>query len=178
MNKPYRLHTSDQLVLEAAEQLLRRIATSNCITHAQLVSIAKVQHVLSQLPRATRSVHVTVSISWSINRDGARGSSGWQFSVADNELTLYCGGSEYTEGVGSDSFTTMSWSAYAGRSTDYDGSWDSKWMVSQYPGSLDEVPSFPLGECDISVEDDDNPLLWDSDDPDGDCEESSAGADA
>jgi len=175
MNKPYRLNTLDQLVIEAAGQLLRRIATSNCISPAQLVSIAKVQHVLSKLPQVNEDVCVTVGLSWSVNQDGNRGSSGWEFTVADGELSLYCGGSECTEGVGSDSFTTMSWSAYPGQETDYDGSWDSAWMGSQCSGALDAGTGFPLCECHVSVHDEDNPLLSDGDVSDDDGEEDSFG---
>lgn len=174
MNKPYLLHPRDRLVLEAVGKVLERIAASNCISSAQLVSIAKVQHVLSKLPRVTEEVRVTISLSWSVNQDGNRGSSGWDFTVADGELNVHCGGSEYTEGVGSDSFTTMSWSAYPGHETDYDGSWDSAWMGSEYPGALDAGTGFPLGECHISIYDEDNPLLSDEDEPDDDVEEDSA----
>jgi hypothetical protein len=159
---------TDQLVLEAVGQILQRIAVSNCIRPAQLVSIAKVQHVLSKLPRVAEDVCVTVSLSWSVNQDGNRGSSGWTFTAADGDLSLSCGGSEYTEGVGSDSFTTMSWSAYPGRETDYDGSWDSEWMGSQEPGALDACTGFPLGECHISIHDEDNALLSDDDERDDD----------
>jgi hypothetical protein len=71
------------------------------------------------------------------------------------------GGSEYTEGVGSDSFTTMSWSAQLGERADYDGSWDDSWM------QRDEYADSPVHSEDfrgfsISVEDDDNELLFDT----------------
>lgn len=166
MNKPYRLARTDRLVLAAVGRLLQRIASSNCITPAQLVSVAKLQHVLSKLPHVTEDVRVTVSVAWSVNQDGNRGASGFTLTADDGDLSLSCGGSEYTEGVGSDSFTTMSWSAYPGYETDYDGSWDSDWMGSQEPGALDAGTGFPLAECHISVCDEDNSLLSDDDEPD------------
>ena len=78
--------------------------------------------------------------------------------VAGVELHLDCGGSEYTEGVGSDSFTTMEWSAYPGRRTDYDDSWDSAWMQHDYYSNR-PVCTENFSDCEVSVEDDDNPLL-------------------
>lgn len=41
--------------------------------------------------------------------------------------------------------------------------------------AVNDLTGFPLNECDISVEDDDNPLLGDRDDPEEDGEEDSAG---
>jgi hypothetical protein len=129
---------------------------------AQLVSVAKVLHVLSRLPRATKSVCVTIELSWQIEQAGGFSSSGWQFSVGSDWLTLSIGGSDYNESVGSDSFTTMSWSAQPGERTDYDGSWDDSWM-KQDEYSDTPVHSEDFRDCSISVDDDDNELLFHSD---------------
>lgn len=142
MESKYQLNSTDLQVLAAVGRVLKQLVTSERISPAQLVSIAKVQHALLRLPRVTEGVCVTTGISWKINPEGCGGSSGWQFSVSDDGLELHCGGSEYTEGVGSDSFTTMSWSARPGRWSDYDGTWDESWM-----GPNDQGNSQPISFC-------------------------------
>jgi hypothetical protein len=169
MSTTYRFDAADQRVLAAIEQLVRRLISSGRLRPGQLVSVAKILHVLVNLPRVTEDVFVTVSISQRITQEGCGGTSGWQFSVSGDELTLDCGGSEYTEGVGSDSFTTMWWWARPGQSTDYDGSWDSAWMHDDYSGG--SVSAEDFSDCEVSVEDDDNPLLFEPDEDDCDVKE-------
>ena len=165
MSKLYRFNETDKQVLLAVGNLLRRLIASGRLRPAQLVTIAKVQHVLSRLPSATDGVTATIEISWRISYDGSSGSSSWQFSVGREWLNLSCGGSEYTEGVGSDSFTTMDWSARAGERTDYDGRWDDRWM-ERYEGYSDPpAHSSDFSNCTISVDDDDNPLLFEPEEP-------------
>ena len=124
MRERYIFRKRDQQVVQAVERLLKRLVRSSVLEAAQLVSVAKVLHVLSRLPRATENVCVTVGLAFRVQQEGCSSSSNWQFSVGSDWLNLSVGGSEYTEGVGSDSFTTMSWSAQPGERADYDGSWD------------------------------------------------------
>ena len=124
----YCLNETDKQVLAAAERLLKELAATKSTRPAQLASITKVVNVLSRLPRVAEDISVTIEVSWRPKEAGRRGSSSWQFSVAGDFLELSCGGSEYIEGVGSDSFTTMEWSAHPGQRTEYDGRWDTVWM--------------------------------------------------
>jgi hypothetical protein len=168
MTSKYRLNDRDLQILAAVGRMLKRLVASESVRPAQLVTIAKVQHVLSRLPLVTEGVCATIDISWRINEEGCRATSGWQFSVGDDSLTFSCGGSEYTEGVGSDSFTTMSWSASPGERSEYDGTWDESWMGPDDQGYSEADTFRSLHECDISVEDDENSLLSEADDSDED----------
>lgn len=159
MNYLYRFNATDKQVLAIVGQILKAIAASRSTRPAQLVTVAKVLHVLSRLPRVTKSVHATIELSMRIKQEGCSSSSSWQFSAGEGWLVLSCGGSEYTEGVGSDSFTTMTWSAQPGQRTEYDGGWDSYWMGSAGQSEADASSFSDLGECEISIDDDDNLLL-------------------
>jgi hypothetical protein len=164
MDELYLFNETDKQVLAAVERLVKRLAASKNTRAAQLVSVAKVLHVLSCLPRATKGVCVTIEISYRINQEGGWNTSNWQFSVGEDWLELSCGGSEYTDAVGSDSFTTMSWTARPGERTDYDGSWDDSWMERDDEGYSDPaLNAEDLSDCTISIDDDDNPLLLDKD---------------
>jgi hypothetical protein len=164
MNEPYRLNKADLQVLAAIDRLLKRLAASKSIRPAKLVSVAKVLHVLSRLPRVTEGVCVTIEISYQIKQEGCGSSSVWHLFVGEDSMALSCGGSEYTEGVGSDLFTTMTWEAQPGERTDYDGSWDESWMERDDEGYSDPaVFAEDLCGCKISIDDDDNPLLFDDD---------------
>lgn len=164
MNESYRLNKADQQVLAAIDRLLKRLAVSKAIRPAQLVSVAKVLHVLSRLPRVAEGVCVTIEISYQIKQEGCGSSSVWHLFVGEDSMALSCGGSEYTDAVGSDSFTTMSWTARPGERTDYDGSWDDSWMERDDEGYSDPaLNAEDLSDCTISIDDDDNPLLFDKD---------------
>jgi len=63
----------------------------------------------------------------------------------------------------------MYWSASPGERSDYDGEWDDSWMGPNDEGYSDAAP-FSISGCAITVEDSDNPLLYDCED-DG-CDES------
>jgi hypothetical protein len=158
----YRLNETDKQVLAAVERLLKELAATKSTRPAQLVSITKVLDVLSRLPRVTEDIFVTLEVSWRPKGEGGRGSSSWQFSVAGDCLELSCGGSDYSEGVGSDSFTTMEWSAHPGQRTEFDGRWDAVWMGDE-GGYSGHSPFHDLDECDVSIDDDDNSLLLEED---------------
>ena len=159
MSERYIFEERDQQVIRAVVRLLKQLARSEVLEPAQLVSVARVLHVLSRLPRVTESVCVTIELSWRTGQEGCSSSSVWQFSVGSERLTLSIGGSEYTESVGSDSLTTMSWSAQPGQRTGYDGSWDDSWMKQDEEYSDTPVNSEDFRGCSITVDDDDNELL-------------------
>lgn len=161
MSSPYRLSKADKQVIAAIESLLKQLSRAEDIKPAEMVSVAKVLHVLSRLPRVTEGVSVTIEISYRVNREGGSSSSIWHFFAGEDLLALSCGGFEYTDGVGSDTFTTMSWEAHPGERTEYDGSWDDAWMERDNDGNSDpSADSSVTGNRTISVEDDDNPLLF------------------
>lgn len=166
MSERYILPKRDLQVVRAVERLLKRLVRSGVLDPAQLVSVAKVLHVLSRLPCATESVCVTVELAWRTEQEGSSSSSTWQFSVGSDWLDLSIGGSEYTGSVGSDSFTTMSWSAQPGVRPARDGGWDESWMEEDEDTDA-PVHSEEFRGCSISVDDDDNELLRDDDSSEG-----------
>ena len=162
MSHRYIFGKRDQQIIRAVERLLKRVVRSGVLEASRLVSVAKVLHVLSRLPRATGSVCVTIELAFRTKQEDCSSASSWRFSVGSDWLNLSVGGSEYTEAVGSDSFTTMTWSAQPGKRTDYDGSWDESWM-EQGEDSEEPVHADDFRSCSVSIEDDDNELLYDSD---------------
>lgn len=87
----------------------------------------------------------------------------WQLSASDDALELSCGGSEYTKECGSDLYTSMEWSLRPGKRAEVNGTWDRAWMQED---EYSDKPIYGLDfeECAISIEDDENPLLYDQDD--------------
>jgi hypothetical protein len=63
VSEQYEFNPNDRDLLRAAEALLKKVAAADTTKPAELVSIAKLQHVLSVLPRVTSGVEVSVSVS-------------------------------------------------------------------------------------------------------------------
>lgn|GEM_PF-6464828 len=162
MSETYRLNGTDKNVVEAVKLQLSRLVSSGEINTAQLASIAKVQRVLLQLPSVTEGVYVTVGIAHRVRNAESGEMSYFQFVVAGEMLELTCGGSVYTKEFGSDSFTTMEWSITPGERSEYDNSWDDKWVGDELDRYEGRAPNhFNLRECVISVDGDGNRLLTD-----------------
>src|ERR1022692_844880 len=62
MPECYRFNSQDQDLIDAATVLLKEIVAFEKLCPAKLVSIAKLQHVLSRLPRVTPDLDVTISV--------------------------------------------------------------------------------------------------------------------
>jgi hypothetical protein len=62
MPRHYSVAESDRALLAAAAVLLKKVANAENLRPAELVSVAKLQHVLSRLPRVTPDLEVTVSV--------------------------------------------------------------------------------------------------------------------
>jgi hypothetical protein len=170
MNGKYKFNHADMQILGAIKGLLRKLAAPGSVAPAQLVTVAKVLHVLSRLPCSSENVQATIGISLRVKQEGCSSLSYCRFSVTEAQLDLTCGGSEYTEGEGSDSFTTMEWFARPGRQSEFNGTWDHAWMrEDEY--SYPPIPEFDFSSCEISVEDDDNPLLDEEEDAGEDIDE-------
>lgn len=159
MSEQYKFEDHDRKVIGALQTLLWKLMTANVLTPAKLISVAKVLHVLWQLPRPTKGVSVTIDIAYRIQQqEGISGGSSLTLSVEPELLSLECGESSYEEGCGSEAWITMSWSASLGERSDNDGSWDESWLGQL---SFDKSTSNDLSECTISIEDADNDLLSD-----------------
>jgi hypothetical protein len=162
MKPEYRLNAVDEQILDDIRRLLNRLVHSAKLRPEQMVSIAKIQHVLSRIPRPTSQVNVTLGLSYRARQEDCGSMSYWQLSVSEEALKLSCGGSEYTKECGSDSYTSMAWSLRPGKPAEFDETWDRAWMQED---EYSDVPIYGLDfeDCEISIEDDENPLLFDED---------------
>ena len=87
MPERYHLNAQDRDLVQAATILLKKAAAAETLRPAELVSVAKLQHVLSALPRVTPDLGVTVQVT------GARREFGeietwhyWEVAVEGDRL--------------------------------------------------------------------------------------------
>jgi hypothetical protein len=147
MPQKYRFNSEDKAVMFAVDGLVRRLIYSGRLQPAEIVSVARVLHVLSNLPSVNEDVSVTVELT--AKREGKGRFKSFRLSVS-NELHLEC--------ATRDGLMTMEWHAYPGRCTEHDEYWEAEWLPHFY-GS-DEPLALNLGDCEITVEDEDNALLF------------------
>lgn len=167
MSERYILSNRDLRVVQAMERLLKRLVRSEVLKPAQLVSVAKVLHVLSHLPRVNENVCVAVELAYHTERSGGSSSSIWRLSVGSDLLDLSVGGWDCSDAVGTDSHTTMSWTVQPGERPEFNGSWDDDWMQNCDDGGVG-VYAEDFRGCSVSIEDDDNDLLYELEPPEGD----------
>jgi hypothetical protein len=166
LTEPYKFNNTDRNIVEAAQLLLRKLCAPGTIRSAQLVTVAKLHHVLLTLPKVTYGVAASATISTRMKYAEIMTLSWWTFSVDEGKLSIECGGHEHDPAIGGDSYTTMSWSASPGEMTEYNDRWDEKWMVPDlgyYPDRNINI-DFASGEYTVEITDSDNPLLEDSED--------------
>jgi hypothetical protein len=163
MRELYRLNNEDLDILEAAKLLLRNMTELGVVRPAQLVTVAKLLHVLWVVPQVCESVSASISIATRMEFAGITSSSCWQFSANEGRLEVSTGGTEYDPAIGSDSYSTMEWSICPPEASDYNGVWDERWMVP----NLQYYPEHKLhidlrsGDYTFSIEDAENELLGD-----------------
>ena len=155
MPQNYRFDSEDKPIIFAIDGLVRRLIYSGKLRPAEIVSVAKILHVLVNLPSVNEDVSVTVELK--AKREGYGLFKSFRFSVS-NELYLEC--------ATRDGILTMEWHAFPGRRTERDEYWESEWMPHFY--SSDQPLALNLDDCEITVEDEDNPLLLEPDQDD--CE--------
>jgi hypothetical protein len=168
MPERYNLNARDRSLLQAATNLLKRVAAAETLRPAELVSVAKLLHVLSILPRVTSDLEVTVQVT------GPRREFGeietlhyWEVAVEGERLSISSGGHFFQPSTGGDSFTTMIWAAIPEEFSDLDDYRQSLWMVPDvlwFPDAVAGV-DFASGGYKIRVIDEDNSLLEDDEDP-------------
>jgi hypothetical protein len=177
MSEYYQFDANDDALLGAAVMLLKKAATADTTTPAQLVSVAKLQHVFSVLPRVTSGVDVSVLVACPRRHFGEIITHHWfELAVEGNRLEISSGGHFYQPSTGGDSFTTMSWTALPGELAELDDYRESLWMVPDVRSFPEGVESINLasGGYSIEVTDNDNALL----EHDGQAEDDKAGGEA
>jgi hypothetical protein len=168
MSERYQFDAKDHALLRAAATLLKKVAIAEGTKPAQLVSVAKLQHVLSLLPRATSEIDVTVSVS-SPRRDfpdEIETMHRWEVAVEGQRLSISSGGHFFRPSTGGDSFTTMNWAVIPEEASELSDYIESLWMVPDVLTFPDGVASidFASGGYTVEVTDEDNPLLEDNED--------------
>lgn len=163
MSEPYKFNDADEDILLAVGLLLRKLVAFGMIHPAQLVTVAKLLHVLSVRPHSTTVVTASISIDARYGPEGNKTWYGWKFTVEEGNLSVWCGGGDYDHVIGSAFYTTMTWSACPGQGSDYDGRWDERWMVPDltYNADADIDIDFASGDYAIGITDADNRLLAD-----------------
>jgi hypothetical protein len=163
MNERYKLGAKDEETLEAAASLLKKVASAGTTRPAQLVSVAKVLHVLSVLPRVTPEVTAFVSVSSPRRKFGdIETYHWWTVEVEEGRrLRIWSGGHYYQRSTGGDTFTTMSWRANTEEPAEMDDYREALWMVPGVPSFSEGVESIDLASEGYSIEivDHDNGLL-------------------
>jgi hypothetical protein len=147
MLQNFLFNSEDKPIISEVDGLIRRLIFSGRLQPAQIVSVAKVLHVLVNLPNVNEDVSVTVELT--SKREGNGRFKSFRLSVS-NELHLEC--------ETRDELLTMQWHAYPGRCTEHDEYWEAEWLPHFY-GS-DEPLALNLDDCEITVDDEDNPLLF------------------
>ena len=162
MNRRYQFNPRDGKLLWAASILLRKVMASGKISPAKMVTLAKLQHVLTVLPRAIDSVTASVSVSSPRHSFGeVETHHWWEFSIEEERLKISCGGHFYRPSTGDDSFTTMVLEAIPELPTaleDYSELHHIVPDLCSFAEGVDKL-NFSIGSYSLEVYDDDNALL-------------------
>lgn len=176
MSNRYQFIPRDAELLWSANVLLRKVIASGQIRPAQMVSLAKLQHVISILPLATESVTASVSVSCPRHKfEEIVTYHWWDFGIENGRLCITSGGHFYDPKSGGDTFTTMDWTAVPDEPAELSDYRDQLWMVPDIRSFSEGVESIDLSAegYSVTVLDYDNPLLdeQDEDDEEIDVEE-------
>ena len=171
MPEHYSFDKRDRALLTAAAALLKKVASAETLHPAELVSVAKLQHVLSILPRVAHNLEVTVSVV------GPRRKFGeietwhyWEIGIEGKQLSISSGGHFYQPSTGGDSFTTMNWTAVPEEPAelgDYRATLEMVPDVQSFPEAVAGI-EFASGAYRIEITDSENSLLEEDEDTDVD----------
>jgi hypothetical protein len=147
--------------------VLKKIANAESLRPAELVSVAKLQHVLSVLPRVTPDLEVTVSVITPRRRsDEIETWYYWDIGIEGERIFILGGGHFDQPSSGGDSLTIMNWTALPDQPSELDDYIGALWMVPDVQSFADAVAEFEFesGAYRIEVTDPHNSLLADGDD--------------
>jgi hypothetical protein len=153
----------DRALIASAAIFLRKVVTAESLQPAETVSVAKVLHVVSRLPKppaAQMSVMVTV-VSPRRNFGDVETRHWWEVGVKGDKILIANGGHLFTTSTGSDTFTTMLWTANPGVEPDFTDYRDHLAAVFKVKSFPDAIASLDLAndEYKVEINDSDNPLL-------------------
>src|ERR1035437_8319274 len=117
MSELYKFDSTDENIVLAAQLLLRNMAASRIIRPAELVTVAKLLHILTVLPRVTDGIIAYVYIANRMQVGELSTTFTWQLSVDEDRIGLSCGYDQYDPAIGGDHYETMRWFASPGKRT-------------------------------------------------------------
>jgi hypothetical protein len=160
----YNFNARDRALLAVAAILLTKVATAKMTRPAELVSVAKLQHVLSRLPRVTRGINVVVHVEGPRRKFGQiETRHSWDVAVENGLLSILNDGYFFQPSTGGDSFISMEWSAAPGKPAKFNDYRERLAIVPDvrsFPDAV-EIIDFASGAFAVEVMDPDNPLLED-----------------
>ncbi len=168
----YCLNRRDRALIACAEGLLRRLVATSFVKPAELVSIAKVLHMLSRLPKplaVTDETLISISVIGPHHHfDEIETYHWWDVKVEGEELSISSGGHFYRPSTGGDTFSTMSWQAVPGELPDFEDYREHLAIVPDVQSFPDAVAGidFADGGYKVEVNDLENSLLDEMDDSD------------
>lgn len=167
MRESYKFNSRDKDLIDAAALLLKEIVAFEKLCPAKLVSVAKVQHVLSRLPLVTPDLTVTISvIGPRHNSDEVETWHYWDVAIEGERLSISSGGHYYCPSTGGDSFTTMNWSAVPDEPAFFEDYREQLWMVPDFQSFPEGIAAIDFSSSSYRIEilDPDNSLLSESED--------------
>jgi hypothetical protein len=176
---PYIFGSEDLEFLNAAKLLLRKVLQWNRLTFAQLITVAKVSHVINRLPRPSSEIeYAKISVSSPEKSFGEiRTFHWWDVMIEGQSIRLSSGGHFYRPSTGGDTFTSVIWDAVPGVEAQLSDYSQQNAIVPDLRTYADGIESIdlPSGEYVVEVEDCDNVQLED-DQPAGSAEAAEDGA--
>ena len=170
----YEVSGFDLDLIAAAISLLNKMTFADALTSAQLVTVAKVQHAFSRIPRTTTVLNARIQIT------GPRCQFGdietyhwWTLAIEGHRISIDGGGHFYRPSSGGDSFTTMVWAVEPSGQAEFKDYIDGLGIVPDVKSFPDAVHSmnFSSHSFDVEVTDSDNALLDEDEDEEDEEEE-------
>ncbi len=163
----YILSKRDKGILSAALLFLEKITRASFTRPAQLVSVAKVLHLLKRLPNTSNEeFDIRIEICGPTRYFGPNAiSHSWCVQIEGRLIQISSHGYFSRESTGGDSFTAMRWNAAPGEEAIFEDYLEHLDLVDDAKPFPEEIEELNLTESDfsLSVEDDDNPLLQEMD---------------
>lgn len=176
----YLFNHRDKKLIVSARLLLIKVTQASSLLPAQLLSIAKLRHVLEKIPNVTSCLDVRVSvISPRRYFDDVETYHWYDVAIQDEILTISSGGHFYRPSTGGDTFITMTWNAMPGEKAEYADYLDQLRIVPDVFTFEEAVARLDLSVqgYNIEVEDPDNSFLDDLDEAEEEIQDDNSKAD-
>jgi hypothetical protein len=172
----------DKTVIGTAAQMLRMVIRVNLASSAQIISVARLLHVLERFPRVADTGPLSVTLTSPKRRYGQTETYFWWEVVWTEATVRVSGGGHYHHpSTGGDSFSVFDWEAEPGSQGEYLDYTPLLHMVpdvKDFEPAVQEMNLYEPGYS-VRVNDESNGLLDDvsgADEPDGNGEHPTAGS--